>query len=149
MMIEQAITRLKRLVEEKKKGKENIVVLIAGYSGGGKTFLSQKIKEQFKGEVLVFSLDNYYIGKSGLKKLAEETGEVLTFDHPQAIDLKQFRKDLEILKDNRKVKAPVYDFAVSERRGEQEIKPKKIILVEGIFALQPGVRGVRAFEFAG
>ena len=65
----------------------------------------------------------------------EERAKV-NFDHPKAFDWKLIRQHIRLLKEDKEIEKPIYDFVTHSRKEETEIvKPNKIILVEGIMAL--------------
>ena len=58
------------------------------------------------------------------------------FDHPEAIDIELFNKQMESLLGGKPVKIPIYDFSSHNRIEQlQLVKPTKIIIVEGILTL--------------
>ena len=109
------------------------LILIAGGSGSGKTTLAKKIVEQSgKNKVLLLSIDSYYKDLSNLKINARKK---VNFDNPDSIDWALLKKDVLSLLDNKPINIPVYSFKLHTRIGYKKIKPKKIIVVEGIFSL--------------
>jgi predicted adenylyl cyclase CyaB len=62
-------------------------------------------------------------------------GNILNWDQPEALNLSLFREHLRNLKQGKPVEKPVYDMKVSEPTSIEKIEPKKIIIVEGLFAL--------------
>ncbi|PZM84910.1 hypothetical protein DLH72_02650 [Candidatus Gracilibacteria bacterium] len=114
----------------KKENKKVFVVLVAGGTASGKTSaVAKKIKDFFS-DSQILSMDNYYRGKEYYEE------HKLNFDQPEALDLELFFKHLEILKSGKSVKIPEYDFKNSKPIYDKiEIKPSKIIIVEGLFSL--------------
>lgn len=103
---------------------------IAGGTGSGKTYLSQKLLKELGDDVVVISQDSYYkgIGPATLKHRDD-----VNFDHPDAIDVALFQEHLKSLKENKSIAVPVYDFKTSSRQKETTlVEPKKVIIVEGI-----------------
>ncbi len=113
-----------------------IVILIAWGSASGKTSLiAKRIISKYKKQALLLSMDNYYIWADFVKK------NNLTFDEPKALDLDLFVKHLCELKGWKSIRMPLYDFKVWERSDKyKKIKPKKIIVVEWLFALAENIR---------
>ncbi|MCD5380775.1 CYTH domain-containing protein [Candidatus Gracilibacteria bacterium] len=115
--------------------KSNIIILIAGGSASGKTSLiAKRIIAKYKKESVLLSMDNYYIGAEFVKK------NKLTFDEPHALDLPLFFKHLKELKSGKDIHSPVYNFKTGERTDKYtKISAKKIIVVEGLFALHESI----------
>nr|AEX62887.1 uridine kinase [Moumouvirus Monve] len=105
------------------------IIGICGGSGSGKTFITNLIRgtinKMFSNEteVVVISQDSYYIGGNS------ETN----YDIPEAIDFELLVEHLEMLKNNKPIDCPIYDFVSHSRKQETiRINPSKIIIVEGI-----------------
>lgn len=112
----------------------NKIILISGGSASGKTFVINKVLSELKKDNIVhISMDDFYKDYSNL---SIDERKKINFDHPKSMDFKLLEEKLALLKDNEEIDAPMYDFKVSSRTKElQHIKPAKIIIVEGIFAL--------------
>ena len=112
----------------------NKLVLIGGGSASGKTYVLKKFLEKIPEEdVAYISLDNYY---KDLSDLPMEERALVNFDHPKAFDWKLMHKQLHELKNGSEIDMPVYDFVTHTREKRTiRIKPKKLIIVEGIMAL--------------
>lgn len=109
------------------------IVLVGGGSASGKTYVLNKVIDKLgKENVTHISIDDYY------KKLdmpLEERRKV-NFDHPKAFDWDLIETQLKMLKENKTIEKPVYDYTISNRSDEVEIiTPKNLVLVEGIMAL--------------
>ena len=107
---------------------------ICGGSASGKTTAASFIT-QFVGEenCLLFSLDNYFFGPND-----EERKHIqdYNFDRPEALDLDLAYQHLLELKEGKTIDMPVYNFNISKRMNyTQKVKPKKVIIFEGIFSL--------------
>src|SRR3990167_485356 len=101
-------------------------------TASGKTTLCRKIKEEMKGDVAILEFDNFY------KDLPPGTeAQFWDFDHPNSTDLDSVLKCLTDLRELRPAYTPVYSFVTNARvPGEQHvIEPRKIVILEGIFAL--------------
>ena len=100
-----------------------MIILIAGGSCSGKTTLAH----QFTNASIV-SMDDFFVGKSHMK-------QPYNFDVPQAVALDELYRAVLKLKRGKSATIPTYSMAVSERIGKHIVKPKKIIVAEGIFVL--------------
>lgn len=120
-------------MKQKATSNKLYIVAIAGGSGSGKTTIANKIVEQVgKKNVLLLSIDHYY---KDLGHLKEEERWKVNFDHPDSIDWKLLKKQLKELVEGKKIKMPIYSFLSHTREKYVEVSPKKIIILEGIFAL--------------
>ena len=154
----------RKVVQEKKK---TFLVGITGESASGKTvFVDNTIKacvrdrsgkitespagvvaDGKKGIYTVIRCDDYY--KDTSKELLEagsyeelfKTG--FSFDTPDAINLDLMKEHLIELKKGNSVRSPHYDFVtcVSDPNGDLK-EPAKVILTEGLYVLNEGVRDV-------
>lgn len=113
---------------------ENILIGIAGGSCSGKTTFGNKILNKLGPEktTLIFQ-DNYYIDQSAQ---FDHDGGSVNFDHPKAIDWALFSEHLTLLKNNKTIQLPQYDFKTHTRKKNSlPFSPKKIILVDGMLIL--------------
>ncbi len=111
-----------------------LVIGIAGPSAGGKTSLTQKIENELDfDEVVMIRYDDYYKTQDNL--IFEERLKT-NYDHPNAFDTDLLIKDVKALKAGKTINKPLYDFKEHTRKKEvEEIKAKKVIIIEGIFTL--------------
>lgn len=106
-----------------------IIIGIAGGSGAGKTFLTNKLKEIFENEIEIISQDNYY---KPYYELTIEQRKMINYDLPKECDFELLINNLKLLKNNECVKELKYSFTKYTRSEDYEIKyPKKIIILEG------------------
>jgi uridine kinase len=140
----------RKVVQEKKK---IFLIGITGESASGKTvFVDNTIKACVKsrknnGIYTVIRCDDYY--KDTSKELQDagsyeelfKTG--FSFDTPDVIDLDLMKQHLIKLKQGVEITSPKYDFVtcVSDPNGDVK-KPAKVILTEGLYVLNEGVRDV-------
>ena len=112
----------------------SILIGIAGGTGSGKTSIANYLLKQFgNDELIVIEQDSYYKDNSNLSM--DERNQQ-NFDHPEAIDIELFNKQMESLLGGKPVKIPIYDFSSHNRIEQlQLVKPTKIIIVEGILTL--------------
>ena len=111
-----------------------IIIGIAGGSGSGKTTLAENLKKEFEDEITVLCHDFYYKQHD---ELTFEERQKLNYDHPLAFDTDILVKHLQLLKQGKSIKRPVYSFVKHNREKETVlVEPKKIIIVEGILIFE-------------
>lgn len=112
----------------------NKIILVAGGSASGKTYVTNKVISNINSENIVrITIDDFYKDNS---HLSLEERKKINFDHPKSIDFKLLYEVLNSLKEGKEVDIPTYDFTVHCRSNiTKHVVPKKIIIVEGIFAL--------------
>ncbi len=113
-----------------------LVVGITGCSGSGKTFILQKIQENFpKGQLSLISQDNYY--RTIHEQQKDENG-IENFDIPESINHTDFVADIIRLKKGETVERKEYTFNNSDADAQTiTVEPAPIIIVEGIFIFHP------------
>ena len=118
--------------------KNPCIVGITGCSGSGKTFILQKIQENFpKGELSLISQDNYY--RPIYEQRKDENG-IENFDVPESIDQDAFVEDIKKLKNGEIVERYEYTFNNSSANPKLiSVKPAPIVIVEGIFIFYPEI----------
>ena len=111
-----------------------ILIGIAGGTGSGKTSIANYLLKEFKNNQLtVIEQDSYYKDNSNLSL---DGRNQLNFDHPDAIDLQLFNKQILRLLSGKPVEIPIYDFSIHNRTQQQKlVSPCKIIVIEGILTL--------------
>lgn len=134
--LETGIEKLVDLIKEKTSKQERpLIVEIAGGSASGKTSaVATKVKEVFGNNALVFSMDDYYKGKTFMEGETQK-GNILNWDQPEALNIELLQEHLQQLKEGKTIQKPVYDMKISEPTTTEELQPKKVIIVEGLFAL--------------
>lgn len=139
----------RKVVQEKKR---IFLIGITGESASGKTvFVDNTIKACVKdpkqGIYTVIRCDDYYKDTSKELKEAGSYEELFktgfSFDTPDVIDLDLMKHHLIELKQGRQITSPRYDFVtcVSDPNGDVK-NPAKVILTEGLYVLNEGVRDV-------
>jgi len=111
--------------------KKDVRIPIAGLcggSGGGKSALARRLKEQAPFPICVIGLDRYY---RDLSHLSMEERARTNFDHPDALEAELFGEHLSLLAEGQEISAPVYDFTIHARIGEERLAPGDLILAEG------------------
>ncbi|MCX6737009.1 MAG: class IV adenylate cyclase [Candidatus Parcubacteria bacterium] len=140
--LEDGIEKIVSLINEKLSSQTGPVLIeIAGGSASGKTSaVSRKIKEIFGDEAIIFSMDDYYRGKTFMNSEAEK-GNNLNWDQPEALNLELLQEHLKNLKSGEQIEKPVYDMKTSEPIDTEIIQPNRVIIVEGLFALNDIISG--------
>ncbi len=119
------------------------VVFLAGPTSSGKTTAAHRLSIEFrvlKKEVLILSLDNYYLPHSAIPD--DPLTGMKNFELITALDLELFRQNINNLLAGKKVRLPRYHF---DGRGAvpdetlSSITPETYIIVEGIHGLNPGL----------
>jgi len=139
----------RKVVQEKKK---TFLIGIAGESASGKTtFVDNTVKACVKDEIngiyTVIRCDDYF--KDTSKELREAgTYEKLfktgfSFDTPDVINLDLMKEHLIDLKKGKAILSPRYDFVTCESAPDGEVKkPARILLNEGLYVLNEGLRDI-------
>lgn len=139
----------RKVVQEKKR---TFLIGIAGESASGKTTFVDNtvkacVKDEIEGVYTVVRCDDYFFDTS--KELKEagnyenlfKTG--FSFDTPKVINLDLMKKHLIDLKRGKTIISPRYDFVTCESFMDGEVKkPAQIILNEGLYVLNEGLREV-------
>lgn len=108
---------------------DTILIGIAGGTGSGKTTLTKHLKKRFGDDITVIGHDSYY--KRQNRPFEERCRQ--NYDHPDAFDTDLLVRHLEALKRGETIQCPVYSYVEHNRTDQTvEIKPTKVILVEGI-----------------
>jgi len=111
-------------------GKDIMVVGVAGGSGSGKSTLTENLMRRFGDNICLVHHDNYYRAHNDL---TYEERTKLNYDEPASLETELLVEQLQLLRQGRSVRCPVYDFTVHNRSDKTELlEPKPIILVEGI-----------------
>ena len=111
-----------------------IIIGIAGGTGSGKSTFTNRLKEAFGDQVAVIYHDNYYRANADLPF---EERKKLNYDHPSAFETELLVEDLKELRAGKAIQCPTYDYTLHTRAKETlTIKPKPVILLEGILVLQ-------------
>jgi uridine kinase len=111
------------------------IIGIAGGSGSGKTFFLKCFLEHFtENEVCLVSQDDYYIPVA--HNMTKEENKLYNFDLPSTIDHAHFEDDIEKLVNGEAILKKEYTFNNSDAIPKiLEIKPARIMIVEGLFIL--------------
>lgn len=110
-----------------------MLIGVAGGTGSGKTTFTNRIREAFGDRICVIYHDNYYRDQSDIPL---EERKKKNYDHPDAFETELLIEHLKMLKNGQSVQCPVYDYTLYTRSDQTiEIKPGRVILVEGILVL--------------
>lgn len=113
---------------------KNILILIAGGSGAGKTTVTNEIVEELHENVTVINQDDYY---KSFDDIPFEERKKINYDHPEAIDNNLLLLHLKRLLKGQSIPMPKYDYIKHKRKSVKEVvRPASIIILEGIFALE-------------
>ncbi len=113
-------------------------VMIAGPSSSGKTTFSHRLSIQLRTYGLTphpIALDDYFVNRQDTPK--DENGEY-NFECLEAIDLKQFNKDMTELLEGKTVELPSFNFKTGTREYRGNFKtlgPDDVLVIEGIHGL--------------
>ena len=113
-----------------------LIIGIAGETGSGKTTVVNEIISRLKkGDVAVLSQDAYYRDNS---QLPLDERQQINFDHPDSIEFELLIDSIKKLRKGESIQQPIYSYLTCTRFSETvEVKPHKVIIVEGILCLQP------------
>ena len=112
-----------------------IIIGIAGRTGSGKTYLSEKLISEFSDvNIDKIEVDAYY---KDLSHLSMKKRAVNNFDHPNAFDFELLINHLKKIKTGKNVDIPIYNYSKHIRTNNtRKINHTiKFLLLEGIFAL--------------
>jgi len=103
---------------------------ISGGSGSGKTTVTKKIAAALDSEsIIVIDHDSYYKDQSAL---SFEKRVSVNYDHPDALDNDLLIEHLRLLREQKPILKPVYNFVSYTRSSETLlIEPKDIVILEG------------------
>lgn len=112
-----------------------LIIAIAGGSASGKSTVVEEIVASLKSvEITVICHDDYYKDQS---HMTMEERVKTNYDHPSSLDNELFVSHLKALIKGESIQKPQYDFVNHTRKVETvEVKPTKIIIIEGILVLE-------------
>ena len=113
---------------------KNILILIAGGTGAGKTTVTNEILEELHESVTVINQDDYY---KSFDELTFEERKKVNYDHPESIDMNLLVLHLKRLLKGQSIPMPRYDYIKYKRKSVKEVvRPSKVIILEGVMALE-------------
>ena len=109
------------------------IILLGGGSASGKSYVASKVIEIIgRDNITRLSIDDYYANQN----IPIEKRRKVNYDHPKAFDWDLIRKHVQLLKDDKEIDKPIYDYTILNRsEGFEHFKPNKIVIIEGIMAL--------------
>ncbi|MFR2155734.1 MAG: uridine kinase [Evtepia gabavorous] len=110
-----------------------LIIGIAGGTGSGKTTLVDRLLEQFGDDISVLPHDNYYAAHHDLSL---EQRQTLNYDHPASFDTDRMIQDLHPPGGQNHPLSRLRLRHPRPHRGDRELKPNKVILVEGILIFE-------------
>ena len=114
--------------------KRSVFLGIAGGSGAGKGWVTQKLQQYLQPyRCVVVQLDDYYLP---LPHLSVDERANRNYDHPDAIDFALLTSQITSLIHGKHIQQPQYDFSVHDRSSEtRELFPGDVTVLEGLLAL--------------
>lgn len=111
------------------------VIGVSGGSASGKTTFARHLHSILgPRRSAILAQDSYYYDHQ--KTFAEGRGHEVNFDHPNSIDFDLLADHVKLLKAEKKVESPIYDFTTHGRTGDVEIYlPTEFLIVEGTLVL--------------
>lgn len=115
---------------------EPYVIGVAGFSGSGKTSISQQIISELNQPwTVLLSFDNFYNPLTP-EELKRAFANNFDFDTPDSMDIDLVVEKLTSLKQGKKTEIPVYSFTQHTRTDKTiTIYGANVIIIEGIYAL--------------
>ena len=108
-----------------------LIIGLAGGTGSGKTTIARRIAAGLApARVAVVDMDAYYRPRP---ELTFDERKQMNWDHPDALDVDLFVRQIEALARGESVNKPVYDYTTHLRRDEPErIPAADVVIVDGI-----------------
>lgn len=116
-----------------------IFIHIAGSSGSGKSECSKMIASAIP-ECKIFTMDSYLKGKKYVTELKQQHSDKESFfgeDDIRVFDIETIAEDINRMAKGLTIIKPDFDMHKGERVGFQPFAPSKIVIIEGIHAINP------------
>ncbi|MFA5840652.1 MAG: hypothetical protein WC847_00010 [Candidatus Paceibacterota bacterium] len=111
----------------------NIVLIeVSGGSCVGKSTIIEEFVNNFD-DIQIISQDSYQVGKNFKNKKTSK----YKFDDPENFQLDKAYQDIFQLLNNNEITIPIFDLKENTTVGDQKIKPRKVNILEGIYASLP------------
>lgn len=120
------------------------ILLLSGPSGSGKTMTAMILASILKRKGVnthTLSMDHYFQSMSDMQRKQAEAGK-LNLETPERLNIPLLNTQLADLRDGKPVALPRYDFRSAKQIISNRIlcrKPKELVILEGIHALNPSV----------
>ena len=135
--LSQGVQDALNIIRQKLATYSHVIVGVAGGSASGKTSeVAMRILEALKGDAMMVSMDDYERDIEFVEG-RPKVRDMLNFDSPTIINMEKLLEDLESLKAGRAISMPKYDFETGKVISYRLAEPKKVIIVEGLYALNP------------
>ena len=113
---------------------KNILILIAGGTGAGKTTVTNEILDELHESVTVLNQDDYY---KSFDDLTLDERKKVNYDHPESVDMDLLVLHLKRLLKGQSISMPKYDYVNYKRKTSRiVVRPSKVIILEGVLALE-------------
>lgn len=124
------------------KQEKPYVIAITGAGGSGKTTFGKNIEKSFgKKNCISIDLDDYLISRDKRKKLD------ITGYEPKANKLDDARKNIESLINYQTIEKPIYDHKTGTIKEKEVVKPRSIIVIEGVTSLYKELESLNNISF--
>ena len=127
---------------KKYKTAEPYVIGITGAGGAGKTTFGKNIEKYYGSENCIsIDLDDYLISREMRGKLG------ISGYNPRANQLFTARRNIEDLKKGNTIQKPVYDHSTGQVLTDETVKPKELVIIEGVTTLYPDLAELNDLSF--
>ncbi len=125
---------LDRIYALPKSGRPKVVV-VAGESASGKSYLAKKLEEELSSDglrVSTISTDDFYINET-----REAAAGIGNYDHPLLVGRngKEVREAVSSGLTDGRINVPVYSFETASRKGYRQVSVGDVLIVEGLHAI--------------
>ena len=112
----------------------SLIIGIGGGSGSGKSTLAKLLKEKYGNDLSILNYDRYCLGADELPECEKHKKN---YDVPSSYDASLFTQHVEMLREDKPIESPIFDFSIHSRIKQTEtLYPNKIIILEGILVYQ-------------
>ncbi|MCF7858063.1 MAG: uridine kinase [Candidatus Cloacimonetes bacterium] len=111
-----------------------VIIGISGGTGSGKSTITDAIRHKVNDMITIIPQDSYY---KNFAHLPFSEREQINYDHPETFDNELLIEHLKLLKQDKPINMPVYDFKTHTRlKKTTPKKPSKLIIIEGILIFE-------------
>jgi uridine kinase len=136
MTAAEAVCAACAIIDER-RAKRPLVVGIDGLGGAGKSTLANGIHDAFAGRVSILQCDDFYrplVGEEFSRLTSEEAYE-------NYFDWRRLRDEaLMPLREGKRARYQRHDWGTDRLTEWNEIEPREIVLIEGVFSTRPELR---------